>query len=77
MQDHDLWMKQDMPFVTDADCMIVISHKGEWKNSKGVSAEVARNLAVKNGLFVFEASEILSGEYKIVIENSNYGYIDG
>jgi len=38
--DHDFWMTQDLPFLRQAEKMIVLKLPG-WEDSMGVAAEMA------------------------------------
>ena len=38
--DHDFWMSQDLPFLRQAEKMIVLKLPG-WEDSRGVAAEMA------------------------------------
>ena len=38
-QNHDFWMKQDLPFLKFCDELLVICAEG-WKESKGIKEEI-------------------------------------
>ncbi|MBK9497327.1 MAG: DUF1937 family protein [Xanthomonadales bacterium] len=37
--DHEFWMRQCLPFLRNADALIVLSSEG-WRHSKGTQAEI-------------------------------------
>ena len=69
MCDHDFWMEQDLPFVDDSDCVVVVSNETDWKLSSGVTAEVRRACEQYKPFFVFTKSQIMDGCYRQILKD--------